>query len=105
MSHFIAALRQVIEADLRRLNELEARLQEARGPEVAGVVRSIGETCDSLSAGLVKLARNTDTIAIAETEPPLPTKDPRGLEIAARLNSLIEHGPCERCGGVSRASD
>lgn len=105
MSHFITALRQVIEADLRRLNELEARLQEARGPVVAGVVRSIGETCDSLSAALTRLAKNTDTIAVSETAPLMPVKDPRGLEIAARLKSLIEHGPCERCGGVSRAPE
>ncbi len=105
MSHFITALRQVIEADLRRLNELEVRLQEARGPVVAGVVRSIGEACDSLSAALTRLAKNTDTIAVPETASPMPDKDPRGLEIAARLTSLIENGPCERCGGVSRVSD
>lgn len=100
MSHFVSALRQVIEADLRRLNELEVRLQETRGPVIAGVVRSIGETCDSLSAALTRLAKNTDTIVVTETTPPLPVSDPRGLEIASRLKSLITNGPCETCGGV-----
>lgn len=100
MSHHVQALRQVIEADLRRLAELEERLQEARGPVVAGVVKSIGETCDGLSAALTRLAKNTDTIAEEQTGPPAkPVNDPRPLEIAARFFSLIENGPCA-CGNV-----
>ncbi|MEM6635538.1 MAG: hypothetical protein AAF667_06565 [Pseudomonadota bacterium] len=100
MSHHVQALRQVIEADLRRLAELEERLQEARGPVVAGVVKSIGETCDGLSAALTRLAKNTDTIAEERSGPPAkPAHDPRHLEIAAHMQSLIENGPCA-CGHV-----
>lgn len=98
--HHVQALRQVIESDLRRLLELEERLREARGPVVAGVIKSIGETCDGLSAALTRLAKNTNTIAEEQTGPPSkPVHDPRPLEIAARVQSLLENGPCA-CGNV-----
>lgn len=106
MSHFVCALRQVIDADLRRLSELEARLQEARGPVVAGVVKSIGETCDSLSAALTRLAKNTDTVAAPDNAPPgEPVHDPRGLEIGARLQAILANGVCPKCEGIIMSDD
>lgn len=104
MSHHVQALRQVIEADLQRLNELETRLKEVRGPVVAGVVKSIGEACDSLSAALSRLAKNTDTIA-TDHESSRPEPDPRVLEIGKRTISLVRNGLCADCGGVIQTNE
>lgn len=98
--HHVTALRQVIEADLRHLGELESRLEEARGPQVKAVVASLGKCCDSLSRGLTRIAKNVDTIAEPEPgPPPKPVHDLRPLEVSARFFSLIENGPCA-CGNV-----
>lgn len=103
MIHYVSALRQVIEADLRRLNELEQRLKDANGPEVEGVVRSIGEVCDSLSAGLVRLAKNTDSVREVERADGAPSVDDQQIELAMRLGAAIRYGLTEK--GCLRQAD